>query len=112
MYFPTSDCVRAYVEEVAPEISDQLDAVPGVAVRCHWYVIVTPVSPSGSLTVAVSVWSSAVVPLSETDPILFTFATVTVKDWVTAVVPSVAERTTAFDPTSSLSGVPVNAPLA
>ena len=80
--------------------------------RCHWYEIVTPVSPSGSLTVAVSVWSSAVVPLSDTEPMLFTLATVTVNDWVTAVVPSVAERTTAFAPTSSLSGVPVNAPEA
>ena len=61
-------------------MSAQLEAVPGVAVRCHWYEIVTPVSPSGSVTVAVSVWSSVVVPLRDTDPILFTLATVTVND--------------------------------
>ena len=73
--------------------------------------MVTPVSPSGSLTVAVSVWSSVVVPLRETAPMVLTLATAMVNDCVTAVVPSVADRTTALLPTSSLSGVPVRSPL-
>ena len=81
-------------------------------VFCHWYVIVTPVNPSGSLTVAVRTLSSAVVPLRDTDPMSLTLATVTVNDCVTAVVPSVADNTTELAPTSPLSGVPVNAPLA
>ena len=71
----------------------------------------TPVIPSGSLTVAVRVLSSAVVPLRETEPILLTLATVTVNDCVTAVAPSVADSTTALAPTSSLSGVPVSFPV-
>ena len=69
-------------DALAPEISDHELAVCGVEVLCHWYVMVTPVNPSGSLTVAVSVWSSAVVPLSETDPMLLTLVTVTVNDCV------------------------------
>ena len=51
------------------------------------------------------------VPLRDTDPILLTLATTTVNDCVTAVVPSVADRTTALLPTSSLSGVPVSFPV-
>ena len=81
-------------------------------VFCHWYVIVTPDNPSGSLTVAVRTLSSAVVPLRDTDPMSLTLVTVTENDCVTAVVPSVADNTTELAPTSPLSGVPVNAPLA
>ena len=119
MYLETWLCVSWNVEELAPDISAQELAVAGVEVLCHWYVIVTPVSPSGSLTVAVSVWSSAAVPLKETDPMLLTLATTTVNDWVD-VWPSMtlpllsrllAVRVTALLPTFALAGVPVSLPV-
>ena len=93
-------------------MSAQLEAVPGVEVLCHWYVIVTPVRPSASLTVAVRVLSSAVVPLRETEPMSLTLATVTVNDCVVLLLsPSVAVITTLLLPTLAFVGVPVNFPV-
>lgn len=82
-------------------------------------MIVTPVSPSGSLTVAVSVWSSVVVPLRDTEPMLLTFATVIVNDcvdvWLSITLPFpsrlLAVSTTLLEPTFAFAGVPVSLPV-
>ena len=44
-------------------------------------------------------------------PTSLTLATVTVNDWVTTLVPSVAERTTELSPTSESPGVPDSVPV-
>ena len=65
------------MDEVAPEIAVHVDRSDVV---CHVYVIVTPVSPSSSVTTAVRVLSSALVPVIDADPISLTLVTVTVND--------------------------------
>ena len=82
-------------------------------------MIVTPVRPSGSLTVAVRVWSSAAVPLRDTEPMLLTLVTVTWNDcvevWLSTTLPLpstlLAVITTLCVPTSALTGVPVSFPV-
>ena len=64
---------------MAPEIADHDDRS---AELCHWYVIVTPVRPSSSETVTVSVLSSVFVPEIAADPTSLMFVTVTVNDCV------------------------------
>ena len=82
-------------------------------------MIVTPVSPSSSVTTAVRVLSSALVPVMDAEPISLMFVTVTVNDcvvvWplITLPLPSklLAVRVTLLAPTAASAGVPVNLPV-